>query len=153
MCSAMSEQENYTCSTHVLHTHIHTHTHTHTRRVSGTYLMWLLIVMWTVMGHCTTLTHSIHRRTPPHPHTRHTQTHKHNDAHTHNTLHRDAKNKGGNCFTVIQKKDYILLACCVNYTVFVGRQGIFDGNSPEAKEKHASTQTTRKICGVPPPSL
>jgi hypothetical protein len=38
MCSAMSEQENYTCSTHVLHTHIHTHTHTHTHTQSERYL-------------------------------------------------------------------------------------------------------------------
>jgi hypothetical protein len=73
------------------------------------------------MGHCKTLTHSIHRRTPPHPHTRHTQTHKHNDAHTHNTLHRDAKNNGGKCFTVTQKKIIFDLRVGVNYTVFVGR--------------------------------
>ena len=140
MCSAMSEQENYTCSTHVLHTHIHTHTHTHTHTQSERYLFDVVANSNVYgMGHCTTLTHSIHRRTPPHPHTRHTQTHKHNDAHTHNTLYRDAKNNGGKYFTVTQK-----LACSVNYIVFLGRQGIFDANSPDAKEKQPNTQSTRK---------
>ena len=138
----MSEQENYKCSTHVLHTHkhTHTHTHTHTRIVGGTYLMCVQVVRWTGMGYCKTLTQSIHRCTPHTRHTPHTNAQTQRRTHTQHTTP-GRKKQWGKVF-YRNPKTRLFLTCVLAWIILlfsVGREY----SMPTPPKKRTSTRARR----------